>query len=343
MANAEAQPRDKRRIAVVGAGLAGLTAAARISEQGYAVTVLEKSRGAGGRMSTRRAGELRFDHGAQYFTVRDPLFERQVRSWERQGLVLRWRPRIAEIADGTLRDKSDGTARYLGSPGMNGPCRALAARQADCRFGWELRSARFLDSAWLLESTHGDTLECDALVVTAPPEQQRNLLAHRAALEAIREIRLLPAWAVMAVLDQPLFTDWDAAFVNQGPLSWIAGQAARPGRPGAEAWVLHAGPAWSAEHLDADPSRIAEMMLQAAAALPGAGSFRVEHAVAHRWRYALAEQPLDRGALVFPSERLVLAGDWCAGSRVEGAFLSGLEAARGVLSALSGGGGFGRD
>lgn len=332
--DAGAPPAEKLRIAVVGAGLAGLTAASRFSERGHGVTVLEKSRGAGGRMSTRRAGDLRFDHGAQYFTVRDPLFERQVRDWERQGLVCRWRARIAEITDGRLRDKSDGTPRYLGSPGMTAPCRELAARQTDCRFGWELRSAVFMNPGWLLESTTGDTLECDALVMTAPPAQQRNLLAHAGAREALQGIRLRPTWAVMAVLDQPLFHDWDAAFVNQGPLGWIAGQAARPGRPAAQAWVLHAGPDWSAEHIEEKPERVAEMLLQAAAALPGSAPFRVEYAAAHRWRYALAEQPLDAGALVFPRERLALAGDWCAGSRVEGAFLSGVAAARGIRSAL---------
>ena len=139
------------------------------------------------------------------------------------------------------------------------------------------------------------------------------------------------AWAVMAVLDRPLLEDWDAAFVNEGPLAWICSQAAKPGRPDVEAWVLHAQPEWSRLHLDADPSNVVEELLAAATALPGARLSRVEYSAAHRWRYAQAREPLDAGALWFGQHRLALAGDWCHGSRVEGAFLSGAAAAGRLL------------
>ena len=52
------------RVAVIGAGLAGLTAAARIAAGGAAVTVYDKSRGLGGRLATRRSPQGSFDHGA---------------------------------------------------------------------------------------------------------------------------------------------------------------------------------------------------------------------------------------------------------------------------------------
>lgn len=72
-----------RTVAVVGAGIAGLTASRALRDHGLSVTVFEKSRGPSGRMSTRRVdgGRVQFDHGAQYFTARDPAFRRQVEGW----------------------------------------------------------------------------------------------------------------------------------------------------------------------------------------------------------------------------------------------------------------------
>jgi predicted NAD/FAD-dependent oxidoreductase len=60
---------DDVRIAVIGAGIAGLACAREIARADVAVTVFEKARGLGGRLATRRDGNLAFDHGAQYLTV----------------------------------------------------------------------------------------------------------------------------------------------------------------------------------------------------------------------------------------------------------------------------------
>ena len=60
-------------IAVIGAGLAGLSCAQALLQAGHTVHVFDKSRGPSGRMSTRRAeddnGPWQCDHGAQYFTA----------------------------------------------------------------------------------------------------------------------------------------------------------------------------------------------------------------------------------------------------------------------------------
>ncbi|MSO32728.1 MAG: FAD-dependent oxidoreductase, partial [Ilumatobacteraceae bacterium] len=60
----------KKRVVVVGAGIAGLTAARALSHAGHSVIVLDKGRSVGGRMATRRIGDATVDHGAQFFTVR---------------------------------------------------------------------------------------------------------------------------------------------------------------------------------------------------------------------------------------------------------------------------------
>jgi len=94
------------RVAVIGAGIAGLTAARTLREQGYDVLVVDKARSVGGRTAVRRHHPFEFDHGAQYFTVRDERFARQVRAWQAAGLVAIWSGRIGSLERGTWRDSS---------------------------------------------------------------------------------------------------------------------------------------------------------------------------------------------------------------------------------------------
>ena len=328
------------RVAVVGAGLAGLTAARILQDQGHQPIVLEKARGAGGRMATRRQDSWRFDHGAQYFTARDPRFLRHVLAWRERGLVATWNGRIGVVEDDRIRAAPEGTERLVAVPGMSAVCRDMMAELADCRFQWPVRHAAFDGGKWQLRATDGRVIEADALLVTMPPEQARELLAgtpaHEACSEALDPLDMRPCWALMAVLDQSLLADWDAAFVNQGALGWICSQAAKPGRPAAQAWVFHATPEWSQEHLEHSAEQVADLLLEAALALPGAAPVQAEFALAHRWRFALPDNPLDHGCLWFDRYHLGLAGDWCAGSRVEGAYLSGTAAAGRLLgSALA--------
>jgi predicted NAD/FAD-dependent oxidoreductase len=88
------------RVAIVGAGIAGLWLARRLAEAGHRVQVYEKARGPGGRVSTRRTERGHFDHGAQYFTARDPDFLRQLEDWVARGVVERWQGSIVEMEAG---------------------------------------------------------------------------------------------------------------------------------------------------------------------------------------------------------------------------------------------------
>ncbi len=321
------------RVCVVGAGMTGLVAARTLFDQGHDVVVVDKARGPGGRMSTRRIADLRFDHGAQYFTARDPRFLRHVMAWQERGLVAEWNTRIATIGDRDGSTKSQSADRFVAIPGMNAICRELAKELADCRFNWAVRKLKRLESGWILTTDEGQTLECDALVVTTPPEQARTLLADPEVDDLISGVEMMPCWALLLVLDKPLFAEHDAAFVNYGPLSWVSSQRSRPERPSANAWVLHASPEWSSMHLEKPADEVRDLLLEAARELPLAQSFTLESAVAHRWRYALARQPLNCGAIWLGSKNLAIAGDWCHGSRVEGAFLSGIAAAGRIMAA----------
>jgi glycine/D-amino acid oxidase-like deaminating enzyme len=129
------------RVAVVGAGLAGLTAARILEEQGHDVVVVEKARGAGGRSATRRHEAWQFDHGAQYFTARDPRFLQHVLAWQERGSIALWEGRIGVVEKGRVQAAAEQTRRFVGLPGMNAVCRDIAGELSDCRFQWRVQSA----------------------------------------------------------------------------------------------------------------------------------------------------------------------------------------------------------
>jgi predicted NAD/FAD-dependent oxidoreductase len=322
-------PRD---VVVVGAGVSGLACARTLADLGRRVRVIEKSRGPGGRTATRREGDWRFDHGAQYFTVRDPRFARQVAAWREEGVVSLWPARIAVLETRQVEPKDGDTERFVGVPDMNAVCRHLAE---DLDVTWRTRVTQIERDGdrWRLTAEDGTDLGTgDTVVVSAPPAQTAELLADVAPnlADRARAVDMAPCWAVMAVFDRPLETGFDGAFVHDSPLAWVARNASKPGRPDHESWVLHAGPDWSQAHLELEREDAAAQLFEAFRNAVGRLDADVLHLAAHRWRYALPREPLADACLFDRELRIAACGDWCGGPRVEGAFLSGLAAAETV-------------
>jgi predicted NAD/FAD-dependent oxidoreductase len=144
---------------------------------------------------------------------------------------------------------------------------------------------------------------------------------------------MTPCWATLACTDGLEDVEFDGAFINEGPLSWIARDSSKPGRsaPSGSNWLLHASADWSTRHLESTPEEIAPMMLTALEQATGRTLDSVAHCRAHRWRYAMPKKPAESECLWDPTTGLGVCGDWCGGPRIEGAFLSGMAVAGAVL------------
>lgn len=318
-------------VAIVGAGMAGLSCATVLAAAGVSVAVYDKGRAPAGRMSTRRES-LPFDHGAQYFTARDPAFSSEIARLMGIGCVAEWRPRIVAIdaIDRVPRPATD-VPRFVGVPGMSSIAQALAAPLA-------VQSRVTVDSiergpdGWRLRSAGADLPgRFDAVVLTTPPAQARSLLGAHPLADVADMAQMAPCWAVMASWTDAVDVAFDAAFVNDGPLSWIARDGSKPGRPHPHTWVLHGSAAWSIDHLDLSAERVVPLALRAFEAIVGRPVPAVSSACAHRWRHASVVRSLERTHLWDSRSGLGVAGDWCAGSRVEGAWLSGRALAHAIL------------
>jgi predicted NAD/FAD-dependent oxidoreductase len=326
---------ESAKIAVIGAGFSGLACARELAAADVAVEVFEKARGGGGRAATRRAGAYRFDHGAQYFTVRDARFGAEVDRWLRAGIVQPWSGRVVELGEGgSTIDKGEPT-RYVGVPGMTAPARALAG---GLNVLWRARVKRIdrSGSNWRLVLESGHAYDGFAgVVVSAPAPQSAELLRDAAPqlAAACRAVVMQPCWSVMAAFAEPIGAEFDGAFINGRDLAWAARNSGKPGRPTEpECWVLHAGPDWSRRNLERERSEVARELLTSLFELGGRPYQEALHLDAHRWRFARSARPATAGCLFDPDARVAVCGDWLNGDRVEGAFTSGLRAAEAFIS-----------
>ncbi|MFP5379031.1 MAG: FAD-dependent oxidoreductase, partial [Vicinamibacteria bacterium] len=191
---------------------------------------------------------------------------------------------------------------------------------------------------WTATLEDGVTLDgFDAVVVALPAPQAAPLLDAAPALAAeVARVAMHPCWAVLVAFDEPVPARFDGAWVLHSPLGWVARDGSKPKRGRAETWMLHASAAWSAAHVDDGADAVGPFLLNAFADLVPKGLPLPVHLGVHRWRYAMADPPLAKGALVDRDARLVVCGDWCLGNRIEAAWLSGLAGAAAVHGAAAG-------
>jgi photolyase PhrII len=325
----------RAEVVVIGAGMAGTAAATALARQGVAVHVIDKGRSAGGRMATRRREDGAWDHGAQYFTARDPRFVRRVGHWADQDLVAPWQARHARLRDGSLQPDAASDTRWVAVTAMH----ALCAQLLD---GLSLTTGRAVaalerDGArWRLVDADGATIRhADVVLVTAPAAQASTLLAPAPELaQAAARARHAPCWAAMLRLTHAHDAGWDTLVADDPVVGWVANQASKPGRGNAPCWVVHAQPEWSEAHLDDDADAVARALAARWVALTGADAAFVATSSAHRWRYARVTATTGDAAHWDPELGLGLAGDACGGARIEDAWLSGEALAGRVLASL---------
>ncbi len=336
------------RVAVIGAGVAGLACARILADHGLEVEVLDKARGPGGRTSTRRGEGGAFDHGAQYFTVRDRRFARAVASWTDEGVVARWDARFARLGpDGAA--SFEPSPRFVGTPSMSALCAHLAE---DLRVSYRSRATRLVreGARWRVLLEEGDAPDAgvfDVVLSTAPAPQTASLLGSAApALAALAsQISLRATWSLMVAFDGPVGLPFDHGEVLVGApeigeaLGWVSRQSSKPGRApdGIDRWTVLARPEWSEDRLERAPEAMAGELESAFLALCrtlGVAAPRVVHAAAHRWRFALAGREAGPEAILDARLGIGAAGDWLRGSRIEDAYLSGVALAGRVLGTV---------
>jgi len=329
-------------ILIVGAGLCGLHAATRLQAAGSSVLVLEKSRGLGGRAATRRWNSRPVDHGAQFFTAKNPEFVAQVTRWMEAGVCHEWTRGLHRFSGGQLHEATDRShPRYACRAGMAALGRALGDSLGDIvRRESKVSRLAVVDGEWQATLEDGRLVRSRSILLTPPPAQSSALLAETAPM-ATQELDRHHSWPCLAVA--ACFSRMELPWQGiQAPddevLTWIGHDTSK--RPelhaGRTILMLHAAPSFSTTNADAPEGEIAAALLRRASEMISLDLCSPLEIFLQRWRYALpasGETPSGPIAQSLPAP-LVIAGDWSNGGRIEGAWTAGRDAAEQLLVML---------
>ncbi|MDX1975228.1 MAG: FAD-dependent oxidoreductase [Rickettsiales bacterium] len=317
----------KPRIAIIGAGISGLTVARALTGSAE-VNVFEKSRGVGGRMSTRYAEPFYFDHGTQFFTARTQAFRDFLEHYMQQGALDEWKGKIISLEAGKKLSKHVWFEPHLvATPNMNSLCKKMAegiavlvntevapliAKQSD---GWHLRDK------------DGNALGTyDWVISTAPPAQTLRLFAAQLPEKTqMNSVRMQGCYTLMIGFNKPWDKQWIAAKVRDNPIEWIAINSTKPHRNrDVTSIVVHTQNQWAEDHIDDDVKIAEEFLLQNFQAVSGIDCSAANHISTHRWKYAIVDQPEKFEPYIDPNQYIAATGDWCGASRIEDVWLSAM-------------------
>ncbi len=326
-------------VLILGAGVAGLTAAHELATAGHGVHIIDKGQGVGGRVATRRIGQARLDHGAQFFTVRGDGFQSLISSAIDQGVVEVWCHGF---------DGADGHPRYYCPDGMTALAKWMAqslnSLGVTVDLGQRVERISAADDALRLDLESGHSLRCDHVIVTSPVPQTLDLLDNgglelddeqRRQLEAIS---YLPTIGLLATLDGKPAIDAPGGINNpDGPFSFIADNHLK-GISETEAVTFHLNGELSQSKWGDDPDELLDQLKDLAQ--PWLGSANIVEAQLKKWKFATPKRPHEKRSLTLGhaaenGATIVLAGDAFGGPKVEGAFNSGRDAARKIVESLS--------
>jgi renalase len=320
-----------KRVAVIGAGLAGLSAARVLRRSGCYVEVFEQDRIIGGRMATMRLGLASFDAGAQYLTARSATFQKYVDELVGSGYATPWAPK-------GLNGEATPTMQqwFVGTPGMSSILRPLA-ESVRIHTSRRVHTMKRTDKGWYLWFEDETAAGPFHAVVCAVPAREALLLLGRIdrLADPITRVRMSPCWAVMVRLDTHLLPEKEVYSDMSEVIRWVSRNNAKPGRTGRGDQVLiHASPAWSRETEDADPEAVAEDLWAEVSHALGLAPTRPAQMSAYLWKHGLVDTSLGE-TFLFSSEDMVgVTGDWCLGRLAEHAFDSGARLGRVVMDAL---------
>jgi len=314
------------KVVVVGAGLAGLTAADTLNRAGAEVLVLEKSRGLGGRLATRRTDfDTSFDHGAQYVRARDPYFEKFIEKAVLLGNADTWKP----------SGLSDGPPAVVGTPGMStlvAPLTDGIAIERSCLVTKVLETSKGAK----VNTEDGRSIDCRAAIVTVPAPQAMEIIQDEKLRAQVSSALIAPCWAVLACSKNDWIRQEDLWANPCSEIAWIARNNSKPQREvSGTSWVIHAAPQWSRDNLERDPNKIVDMVMSHFCRIVRIPLHEIIYTAAHRWRFALVELPLGRPFASNELQSVYCGGDWCLGPRAENAFQSGRAIALDVLRAFN--------
>lgn len=329
-------------IAIIGAGLSGLVTAQRLMQVGHTVTVFEKSKGMGGRMSTRYAKgdrSSKFDHGTPFLSAQGPQFQAFINDLEASGLVKKWTNKfLYEDAD-TITEVSavpSGADLYVASEGMNSIGKYLS-RPIDVRNGVRVGGITHFGKkankkkAWILNLDDQQVFEADAVIVALPATQAYGVIqtaqdetSIRRIIREIDEISYDPSLSFMFNFGKQEIPEWSALKLIDPNVSLIINESSKRDFSGDFTVVVHSTPELALKHQSNDRDLALHEVLKVLVRELGSYASNPQWHDIHFWRYARARKTINSPFFECddPDLPLAIIGDYFLGNDLEASYNS---------------------
>lgn len=318
------------KIAVIGAGMTGLTLAQQLTNQGLWVDIFDKGRAVGGRMSSRRTSWGYIDHGVQYFTVKNPIFQDFIA--QNDEFVKAWQGKFARWQEGILTTIEPENPRYVSPIAMNNLCKNMAMA-LNVKLETRIIALEKMSTWTLIDENNHQYCDYDYVIVTAPPLQTIDLLGnHLWITESIKNLKMFPSYSLMLLWENKLDLPFDGVEFQHPILGWLSVNDSKPLRGENGSLVIQSNFTWAQAHLEYTRESVAQMLKQAT---EEALNIKFNHSLyesVHLWRYAIPQQSNDEGYYFDNINHIGVAGDWCLNGKVESAFLSGYYLAEKIIN-----------
>ncbi|RMG53679.1 MAG: FAD-binding protein [Gammaproteobacteria bacterium] len=327
---------SRERIAIVGAGMAGLTCATALELAGPEVIVFEAAYHPGGRMACLRQDGYEFDSGLPYFSAADERFRFTLEHWLEEGVIAPWEGWFVDLEHGNFLRREQAAPWYVGVPNMGSLARHLSGLcRVEC--GVRVAGIRREDGRWRLSDAAGRDLGHFDQVLLAVPAAVAGRLLEAVVPEWHERLSALEAtrtWVLMLGFAERQALFFDAAYVSDSPINWMARNNSKPGRAERESWVVEATPEWTRHFAHLAPEEVAVRLFRAMQEASGVHLDAPQLRVLRAWQPGRAIDVLGEPWLYDSDAGLGLCGDWCLGTTVEAAFLSGLGLGEAVSEAV---------
>lgn len=308
------------KIGIIGAGIAGLTIANEIKNK-HNITVFEKSRGFGGRLSTRYADPFYFDHGCPYFEAKTPVFQEFCTKLEEQSILTKWQPREVEITQNITKELVKSNY-YTGNPKMNDIGKFLA--QGLDVLQSEVSRVEYKNNQWnIFDKEHKTYSGYDFIIFAIPPKQIRNILSQELWCTNLQNAQMQGVFSLMLGIDDDSSLNFDVGHCESALIERIIVNSKKPNRNQAASVVVFSSSKWAEDNMENDINANMEVLQQEFFRITGIDASNLKHSAIHRWRYAFCQNPLEKPII---QKHFASCGDWAhPKANVEGAFLSAKE------------------
>lgn len=331
------------KIAVIGAGISGLTAGRELANAGHEVVVYEKSGGYGGRLATRYAGkdnQQKLDHGVPYFTANSPEFKKLVNELSGKGIVIPWEGKFAyRSSNGEISTHENDSAYFIAPQGMNTIGKHIG-RNLDIRMNEKVGGLTHIGEnrrkkkSWMLNFPTALTESADAVIISAPARQAYALLNTTIdeieTLKMVREIDEVvyeSQFSFLAGFEGVDMPDWNMLTCEDEVIEVIINETTKRETGDAKTLVVHTTSEFAKKHLDSDREEVEEEIIDHLTQILGGWAALANWKQLHFWRYSRALNPLPHDFMEIKGNEtpLALVGAYMNGNTVESAYLSGLK------------------